>query len=89
MALSNQQFADRVGCDFTTASRLRNGQRRPSVALMTRISEEFGLPLDELVDAHNQGPKAFGKLLTLKVFNDYIDPTTPNVSTQRRSAPEE
>jgi transcriptional regulator with XRE-family HTH domain len=67
--LTNIEFANAVGCDETMASRLRNGQRCPSVALLDRIHRVYGLSLEELIAAHKQGPNAVGRLLRRKVFD--------------------
>lgn len=61
--VSNNEFARRVGCHYTMASRLRSGQRLPSAALLTRISREFGIPSEDLLKAREQGTKAFSALL--------------------------
>lgn len=62
-SLTNQEFGERIGVGHSMASRIRSGQRLPSVAVMKRISEEFDLPLETLVLRHEQGPEAFGKLI--------------------------
>lgn len=81
--ISNAEFGRRVGCDYTTSSRLRNGQRRASVELMSNISVEFNIPIEELIKAHNQGPKEFGRLLRERVFNEYVDPEATTVPDLR------
>jgi transcriptional regulator with XRE-family HTH domain len=68
--VTNQEMATRVGIHHSMASRLRAGKRLPSVALMRRISTEYGVPLAELVDAHTAGPEAMGSLLRRRVFRD-------------------
>lgn len=68
--ITNQEFADRVGCHFSMASRLRAGKRLPAVALMRRISKEFKVPMDVLSDAHAKGPEAFGRVLRERVFKE-------------------
>lgn len=45
------------------ASRIRNGRRRPSVRVMNAINEAYGVPLDKLMEAHEQGSAVFGTLI--------------------------
>lgn len=66
--LTNQEFADRVGCHFSMASRLRAGKRLPGVDLMRRISKAYRIPLSDLVDAHGKGAPAMGRLLRERIF---------------------
>lgn len=66
--MTNEEFAQRVGCHFTMASRMKNGERLPSVKTLVRISDEFNLPISTLTQAHTQGPVAFSKLLRERVF---------------------
>lgn len=64
-----EAFADRVGCHFTTASRLRSGDRMPSKELLGRIVEEYGLDKEKAFDVFTQGnPSRFGKYLRDQVF---------------------
>lgn len=71
--MTNQEFGDKTGCHHSMASRLRAGKRRPSLDLMQRISEEFGIPLQDLIDARNEGSEAVGQLLRARVFQDADD----------------
>lgn len=41
--VTNSEFARRVGCHFTMASKLRNGERLPSGQMLAKIIREFGL----------------------------------------------
>lgn len=68
MATTNTEFARRVGVHFTMASRMRNGQRLPSVRTLSRISSAYGVPVEQLIKAHSEGPDAFAALLREKVF---------------------
>ena len=43
IGISNVEFARRVGCHHTTASRYRSGERVPSTAILLRILAEFDL----------------------------------------------
>lgn len=61
-------FASRVDCHLSTASRLRSGERLPSLTLLARIGREFKLPLPELVAQYEKGRPAFAKYLRTRVF---------------------
>lgn len=64
-----EAFADRVGCHFTTASRLRSGERMPSRELLGRIVKAYGLDKRKTLDLYTAGdaPK-FGEYLQASVF---------------------
>lgn len=70
--MTNAEFAKRIGVHFSMASRLRAGKRLPSATILRRIHQEFRVPLKDLMDAHEQGPKAFGALLRERVFKEGI-----------------
>lgn len=64
-----EAFADRVGCHFTTASRLRSGDRMPSRELLGRIVEAYGLDKEVAFDMFTAGDSAkFGEFLRKQVF---------------------
>lgn len=65
--LSNEEFGRRIGVTHSMASRIRSGDRLPSVKVMTKISEELDIPLETLVLAHRDGPKHFGRLIRAKI----------------------
>lgn len=67
-AVTLEVFSDRVGCHFTTASRLRAGERLPSRRLLGRIVKEYGIDRNKAFDAFTAGPEAFGALLREFVF---------------------
>lgn len=75
-----EAFAARVGCHFTTASRLRNGERMPSRELLGRIVEEYDLDSDEVLKLFTTGtPDEFGRYLKKNVFmtdSDEVDSET-------------
>lgn len=69
--MTNDQFAARVGCSFTYASRLRNGSRMPSAPMLAKIIAAFPeVPSleSELVAAAGVGAEAVGKVLRGRVF---------------------
>lgn len=57
-AATYQEFGDRVGCDYTTVSRLLSGDRSPSTGLLGRICREFGLDEGEALRALNRDQTA-------------------------------
>lgn len=64
-----EAFAARVGCHFTTASRLRAGERMPSSETLGRIVEEYGLNKEEVLDLYTKGDRRkFGEYLREHVF---------------------
>lgn len=69
MPVNNHAFADAVGCNYTMASRLRSGNRRPSADMMARICKAYELDEGEALRAHAQGPEVFSAWLREKVFD--------------------
>lgn len=67
--LTNQEFADRTGCDFTTASKIRNGQRLPGGRLLFRTIFEFSLDAREAGAAYLRGRNEFAEFINRAVFN--------------------
>ena len=64
-----EAFADRVGCHFTTASRLRSGERMPSRELLGRIVGRYHLDEKEVLNLFTTGTsKEFGEYLREHVF---------------------
>ncbi len=64
-----EAFADRVGCHFTTASRLRSGDRMPSRELLGRIVEAYDLDRDRTLTIFTSGtPDEFGAYLRETIF---------------------
>lgn len=66
--LTNEEFAAAVGCDFTHASKIRNGSRLPSLPLLIKIRRVYALDGNEVMDAYEQGPVRFAAYLNSKVF---------------------
>jgi transcriptional regulator with XRE-family HTH domain len=64
--MSNGELGARIGVSHSMASRIRNGNRLPSTKVLDRIHQESAIPLDDLIAAHRQGSKAFGKLINEK-----------------------
>lgn len=63
-----EAFAARVGCHFTTASRLRAGQRLPGRKLVGRIVKEYHLDPVKAFDAFTDSKETFGEYLRENVF---------------------
>lgn len=70
-SLTNSEFAKRTGVHFTMASRLRNGDRVPSLHTFTRVIKEFNLSdeqIREWLAAIESSPEESGKWLTANIF---------------------
>lgn len=72
--MTNEEFGERVGCHYSMASRLRNGERLPSRDLLRRIISAFELNRAEAYDAYDQGKEAFSQYLRDTV----LEPAEPN-----------
>ena len=68
MAASNSQFAEAVGCTVSAASRLRNGMRKPSLAMMIRIARAYNIEMEDMAKAVEESTETFGRLLRERVF---------------------
>jgi len=53
--VTNAEFARLTGCNYTMASKIRNGARMPSGALFSRIVRVFDLNGDAAVEAYAGG----------------------------------
>lgn len=69
MAVTNQQFADKVKCHMSMASRLRSGERLPSIRLMFRISRAYRIPLNDIRAAYEKGEEEFSLFLKRRIFD--------------------
>lgn len=49
--LTNEEFAARVGIHYSTASRLRSGERHPSLELFAEIARIYRFTNQEIADA--------------------------------------
>jgi len=71
-AVTLDAFAARVGCHFTTASRLKSGERLPGRALLGRIIEAYRLDAAEALTIYTSPTDAhqlFGEYLRREVFS--------------------
>lgn len=66
--VSNASFGRAVKVHFTTASRYRNGERVPSTDVALRIVKEYGLDLEEMIEAMAGGREVFGHYIRMNVF---------------------
>lgn len=67
--ITNEEFGANVGCDFTMASRLRNGKRLPSRELLESIVRVYHLDANDALAATRDGKEAFANYLDRTVFN--------------------
>jgi transcriptional regulator with XRE-family HTH domain len=51
---SQQELSDQVGVQITHISRLENGKSQPSVELLRKIAQAFGVTMDYLVDEESE-----------------------------------
>lgn len=75
-ATSNANFAARVGCHFTMASRLRGGGRLPSANMLQKIRHAFEMDDTEtaaMLNAHAKGRAAFGAWISDTLFTETAD----------------
>lgn len=70
---TNSSFARKVGCNHTTASRLRSGQRMPSGKMLFRICEAYGLNKSEALSVFARGSEEFSKWLRANVFSGSLE----------------
>jgi transcriptional regulator with XRE-family HTH domain len=82
--LTNEAFAEAVGCDFTHASKIRNGSRLPSLQLLIKIREVYALDGNEVLDAYAAGSGPFAEYLNSKVFepSEAAPSDSPSVSRE-------
>lgn len=74
--VTNNEFARLTGCDYTMASKIRNGTRKPSTGLFTRIILVFDLDAEQAVQAYAGGAVMFSDFLRKQVFNAVTDDET-------------
>lgn len=72
--MNGRQIADALGVSEATISRLKDGERRPSLALMNRIKERAQWPLEDQVIALERGE--FGRQLTERMTATSPDQVT-------------
>ena len=77
--MTNQQFAEATGLHHTMASRLRNGERLPSISTVIATQRAFGLSCDQLVDwlaEIEKGARHSGSWLREHVFDRGTTPVS-------------
>lgn len=67
--VTNNEFARLTGCNYTMASKIRNGTRKPSAGLLTRIILVFELDAEQSIEAYAKGPVLFSDYLRKNVFD--------------------
>jgi len=84
--LSLHEFGEKVGCDYTTASRLLSGDRAPSTGLLERICSSYDLNANDALaalaeDRRRPGPVrktvSFAAFLRSRVFDADVTDVTP------------
>ena len=73
IVVDQAEFSARVGCSISMASRLRSGERLPSLAMLIKISEAFDIAYDDLMAAYRQGPVEFSACLREQAFGEPSD----------------
>lgn len=64
------EFSKAVGCHFTTASRLRSGDRMPGGKILREVVKKYNLdPMETLEKYGSEDPAVFGKFLRENVFH--------------------
>lgn len=66
--MTNKEFGQRVGCDTSMASYLRNGKRSPGTDLFVDIILTFSLDPVDAMDAYRLGPEIFSRYLQCTAF---------------------
>lgn len=77
MAMTNEDFAAKVGVTDSYASYLRNGKRLPSGDLLVTIIMKFELDPIPAMKAYQDGSDAFGTYLRDHVFSRTGSPAEP------------
>lgn len=76
-AVTLDAFAAKVGCHFTTASRLKSGERLPGRELLGRIIDAYNLDHREATTIYTSvgdAREAFGAYLRAKIFKAPEEP---------------
>ena len=67
--MTNDKIGELIGLSYSAVSRLRRGERLPSVGVMVAISERLGWAVEDQVSVRvGQGAGAYSRRL-----NDYLD----------------
>ena len=69
IGVTNDKIGELIGLSYSAVSRLRRGERLPSVGVMVAISERLGWAVEDQVSVRvGQGAGAYSRRL-----NDYLD----------------
>lgn len=78
--MTNEKIGELIGLTYSAVSRLRRGERLPSVEVMVAISDHFGWGVADQVQVRtSQGPNGYARVLNDKL-DEYIA-TRPGIST--------
>ncbi|MEV0237586.1 helix-turn-helix transcriptional regulator [Nonomuraea sp. NPDC050786] len=75
--LTNFAFAKAMGCDHSTASKIRDGKRLPSLSLFARMVGYYELDANEGIRAYLRGRQAFVQWMNDRVFEPPQDEAAP------------
>lgn len=70
--ITNTDYAKAVGRDYTMASRLRNGERKPGLSTVIATIKAYALTCEQVVawlEAIDEGAEASGQWLRDNVFS--------------------
>ncbi len=76
--MTNEEIGKLIGLSYSAVSRLRRGERLPSVGVMVAISDQLGWSVDEQVTTRVVGgadeyAKALNERLEAKIDNTVFD----------------
>lgn len=75
--LLNDEVGKALGCDYSTSSRIRNGDRLPSLILFARMHGVYGVDANDALDALLRSRDAFTQHLNEHVFDPKADTLLP------------
>jgi transcriptional regulator with XRE-family HTH domain len=59
--MTNKELGHHIGVSPSMASRIRNGERLPSIKVLIPLADCLGVSIERLILAHTQGPEFFGQ----------------------------
>lgn len=73
--ITNREIGERIGLSVASVSRLRSGERTPSLDVMVLIEKEYGFTVQQQVDAREidrgrDGNPAYAQALTRAIEQD-------------------
>lgn len=70
-AVTNPQVGEKIGIGHTGVSRLRSGDRSPSIETMIAIEEAYSWPIGEQIRARRQGKKPYAEAFEAVLASHY------------------